>query len=166
MTLISRDCCPYLDDFEPDYLNPGAAAVRLGLVIRYRGILPALLQTKTTTRLQRKLSPSTILTMTPMRIMMGITTRIMMRITTRITRKITTRTTMRSTIRGPPPCPLMVRHQRKMCPPTGGRWSVRSTRYLSLLAIRESRTSSTTSKRLRWFSRQGRPWLVTGFALG
>ena len=25
--LISRDCCPYLDDYEPDYLNPAAAAV-------------------------------------------------------------------------------------------------------------------------------------------
>ncbi len=27
MTLISRDCCPCLDDFEPDYMNPAVAAV-------------------------------------------------------------------------------------------------------------------------------------------
>ena len=27
MTLVSRDCCPYLDDYEPSYSNPAAAAV-------------------------------------------------------------------------------------------------------------------------------------------
>ena len=27
VTLISRDCCPYLDDYEPDYYNPAVAAV-------------------------------------------------------------------------------------------------------------------------------------------
>ena len=27
VTLISRDCCPYLDDFEPDLCNPAAAAL-------------------------------------------------------------------------------------------------------------------------------------------
>ena len=27
VTIISRDCCPYLDDVEPDYLNPAVAAV-------------------------------------------------------------------------------------------------------------------------------------------
>ncbi len=27
MTLISRDCCPYLDDHEPSYVNPTVAAV-------------------------------------------------------------------------------------------------------------------------------------------
>ena len=27
MTLISRDCCPCLDDFEPDCMNPAVAAV-------------------------------------------------------------------------------------------------------------------------------------------
>ncbi len=27
VTLISRDCCPYLDDYEPKYVNPAVAAV-------------------------------------------------------------------------------------------------------------------------------------------
>ena len=27
MTLRSHDCCPYLDDYEPDYVNQAAAAV-------------------------------------------------------------------------------------------------------------------------------------------
>ena len=27
MTLISRDCCPYLDDYEPNYYNPAVVAV-------------------------------------------------------------------------------------------------------------------------------------------
>ena len=27
VTLVSRDCCPYLDDYEPDYYNPAVAAV-------------------------------------------------------------------------------------------------------------------------------------------
>ena len=27
MTLISRDCCPYLDDHEPSYAKPAVAAV-------------------------------------------------------------------------------------------------------------------------------------------
>ena len=25
--LVSRDCCPYLDDYEPNYSNPAVAAV-------------------------------------------------------------------------------------------------------------------------------------------
>ena len=29
VTLVSRDCCPYLDDYEPDCYNPAAAAVTL-----------------------------------------------------------------------------------------------------------------------------------------
>ena len=27
MHLVSRDCYPYLDDYEPDYSNPAAAAI-------------------------------------------------------------------------------------------------------------------------------------------